>query len=127
MPLTLQVLHSSISFSTNDRIRLSSTFHTMHTISSQINPYEEAKKFAGSQLYDGIELVESDTFRLQCFQSYTGVKFILYSEPHHTDLDAYLAQVYEAYSDFVSKNPFYEADMPIRSDLFEKRIEKIFS
>ena len=35
-------------------------------------------------------------------------------------------QIYEAYSDFANKNPFQEADMPIKSDIFEDRVNKIF-
>lgn len=36
-------------------------------------------------------------------------------------------QVYELYTDFVLKNPFYELEMPIRCDLFDLAIESFVS
>ena len=76
---------------------------------------------------EGINEIVTDTFRLQCFQSFTGVKYFLVSEPAHKDQDHCLKQVYESYADHVSKNPFQEAEMPIRSDLFDAQINKIFN
>ena len=38
-----------------------------------------------------------------------------------------LRAIYDSYADHVSKNPFQEAEMPIRSDLFEQNIIKIFN
>ncbi len=35
----------------------------------------------------------------------------------------FLRKVYEFYSDYVLKNPFYEIDMPIRIKLFESHVE----
>ena len=40
--------------------------------------------------------------------------------------DAVLKRVYEAYADYVSKNPFQEHEMPIKSELFENQINAIF-
>jgi hypothetical protein len=76
---------------------------------------------------EGINEILTDTFRLQCFQSFTGVKFILVSEPSHKDQDYCLKAVYDAYADHVSKNPFQEPEMPIRSDMFDSQIHKIFN
>ena len=57
----------------------------------------------------------------------TGVKFLLSSEPNSIkEQDQLLAKVYEAYADFVSKNPFQEKEMPIKSDLFENQISAVF-
>lgn len=36
-----------------------------------------------------------------------------------------LATIYEAYSDSVMKNPFHTPEMPIRSELFDQRVEQI--
>ena len=76
---------------------------------------------------EGINEIVTDTFKLACFQSFTGVKFVLVSDPSHRDQDQILRVVYDSYADFVSKNPFQEAEMPIRSDLFEQSITKIFN
>ena len=42
-------------------------------------------------------------------------------------MDLCLKLIYESYADFVSKNPFQEAEMPIRSDLFDSQMTKIFN
>lgn len=34
-------------------------------------------------------------------------------------MEALLKAVYELYTDFVLKNPFYEMEMPIRCELFD--------
>lgn len=42
-------------------------------------------------------------------------------------VDGFLWKVYSAFSDYALKNPFYDLDMPLRSPLFDKEIENIFS
>ena len=34
-------------------------------------------------------------------------------------------KIYDLYSDYVSKNPFYKLDMPIRLDSFENELSKL--
>ena len=43
-----------------------------------------------------------------------GVKFIVVSDTKQQKVEELLAKIYELYSDFVLKNPFYSVDMPIR-------------
>ena len=100
----------------NDCLRLGSTFHGLHAITQQIAPVKSG----------GIEKIETDQFRLQCFQSLTGTKFVLTATPGLIEMDHILAQVYELYSDYVLKNPFFEIDMPIRCKLFNKHISSVF-
>lgn len=38
-------------------------------------------------------------------------------------LDHLLHTIYDLYSDFVMKNPFYELEMPIRCELFEHNLQ----
>lgn len=106
----------------------------MHAISSQLTPNSHEIRtnfgregFLSGTTMDGINEIVADTFKLACFQSYTGVKFILISDPSHKDQDQVLRAIYDSYADHVSKNPFQEAEMPIRSDLFEQNIIKIFN
>ena len=40
----------------------------------------------------------------------------------HDAGQAVLRTVRDLYADYVMKNPFYEAEMPIRCELFEKRL-----
>jgi hypothetical protein len=58
-------------------------------------------------------------------KSRTGTKFVLTAETGTGEMDAVLAKVYEAYADFVLKNPFYELEMPIRVDLFASAVTKV--
>lgn len=51
----------------------------------------------------GIERLETDTLVLQCFQTLTGVKFVITATPGTTDLSAVLQSIYEIYSDYVLK------------------------
>lgn len=48
---------------------------------------------------------------LLCF---SGIKFIVLADPRQTGIDGLLRKIYEIYSDFALKNPFYSLEMPIR-------------
>ena len=100
--------------SVNDVLRLGSTFHGLHAIAAQIAPVVSA----------GIEKLQTDTLKLQCFQSLTGVKFVITATTDTTDLDILLRSIYEIYADYVLKNPFYEMEMPIRCELFNKHLDR---
>ncbi len=112
----------------NDYIRLASTFHSMHAIAGRLSPVKSST---------GIEVVETDTFRLQCYQTLTGffatpciadvrgIKFLLTADPNSSNLEATLIQVYQLYADYVLKNPFYDLDMPIHCALFETFLDKL--
>jgi hypothetical protein len=55
-----------------------------------------------------------------------GIKFLLVTDPVHAVVDAYFRRLYEIYADYAMKNPFYNPEMPIRADLFEKELIKLF-
>ncbi|KAG8369044.1 hypothetical protein BUALT_Bualt15G0109400 [Buddleja alternifolia] len=108
---------------TNDSLRLASLWHSMHAISQQLSPVSGCA---------GIELLQADTFDLHCFQSLTGnssplstmpwiirTKFFVVCEPGTVHMEALLKHIYELYTDYVLKNPFYEMEMPIRCELFD--------
>uniref|UniRef100_A0A8C3C1S7 Trafficking protein particle complex subunit 4 n=2 Tax=Neognathae TaxID=8825 RepID=A0A8C3C1S7_CAIMO len=82
----------------------------------------------GSQLSpevgsSGIEMLETDTFKLHCFQTLTGIKFVVLADPRQAGIDALLRKIYEIYSDFALKNPFYSLEMPIRCELFDQNLK----
>jgi hypothetical protein len=79
--------------STNDSLRLGSTFHGLHAIATQIAPIVSM----------GIESLETDTFKLRCFQSLTGAKFVVTATLGTEGLDVLLHSVYEIYADYVLK------------------------
>lgn len=38
-----------------------------------------------------------------------------------------LRKVFDLYTDYVLKNPFYETEMPIRCELFDANLERLFA
>lgn len=113
-PLSLKFARPKMT--TNEKIFLASMFYPLFAIASQLSP--ELKS-------SGIEVLETDTFALHCFQTLTGVKFIAISEPNATGLDILLRKIYELYSDYALKNPFYSLEMPIRCELFDSNLQNL--
>ena len=113
-PLNLKF--SRPKMTTNDKIFLASMFYPLFAIASQLSP--ELKS-------SGIEILEADTFTLHCFQTLTGVKFIVISETGLNGIDILLRKIYELYSDYVLKNPFYSLEMPIRCELFDNKLQTL--
>lgn len=67
-------------------------------------------------------MLESSFFRLTCFQTVSGTKFLLFTEPHQPNVDLIVRKIYELYADYVMKNPFYQMEMPIRCELFDRHL-----
>ncbi|CAD6190068.1 unnamed protein product [Caenorhabditis auriculariae] len=65
-PVTLRFVAPTIS--TNEKIILSSMFHSLFTIAVQLSPAPKSS---------GIELLETTNFKLYCLQTRTGVKFVV--------------------------------------------------
>jgi hypothetical protein len=47
-------------------------------------------------------------------QFVAGIKFVVITDPKQLAVDGLLKKLYEVYTDFALKNPFYSLDMPIR-------------
>ncbi|TVY44030.1 Transport protein particle subunit [Lachnellula subtilissima] len=103
--------------SVNDYLVLAGTFHGVHAITTRLNPLHPP-----NEPPSGIEVMETEHFRLQCFQTLTGTKFLLFTEPFQPNTDKIVARIYELYADYVMKNPFYSLEMPIRSEGWERRL-----
>lgn len=56
--------------------------------------------------------------------SYAGTKFFVVAEPGTQNMDSLLKHIYEQYTDYVLKNPFYEMEMPIRCELFDVNLSQ---
>ncbi|GAA5831637.1 hypothetical protein JCM5353_000986 [Sporobolomyces roseus] len=97
----------------NDYLILASTFHSIHAIASRISPLDGPSS--------GIETIEAETFKMNCFQTPTGIKFVLLTTPSHPNPALVLKRVYECYADQL-KDPFYTTEMPIRSESFEEKM-----
>lgn len=64
---------------------------------------------------------------LRCLQTRTGIKFVITAEPNTPGMDGILKEIYILYTDYVLKDPFYELEMPIRSELFTEAVDKLLS
>lgn len=127
--------HSGLTkLTSNDYLMLAGSFHGMHAITKQLcpvppvpaNPASIAPSLAPSPFASrpsGLEVLESTHFRMQCFQTLTGVKFLLFTEPQQPNIDSMMRRIYELYSDFVMKNPFYTIEMPIRCEKFDRGLD----
>lgn len=89
-------------------------FYPLFAIASQLSPEPKSS---------GIEQLEADTFKLYCFQTPTGVKFMVVAEPTQAGLDSLLRKIYELYADFALKNPFYSMEQPLRCELFDQNLQ----
>lgn len=72
---------------------------------------------------DGIEVIDAGGMILQCLQTRTGMKFVITSTTTKEDLSDVLREVCLLYVDCALKNPFYELDMPIKVDLFNRGVD----
>ncbi|KAK4211727.1 Sybindin-like protein [Rhypophila decipiens] len=122
--------------STNDLLVLAGTFHGVHAITSRLSPVKPAQAQAQAtpptqqppglltrpEPPSGLEVLETENFRLQCFNTMTGTKFLLFTDTTQANVDVVMRRVYEMYSDYVMKNPFYQLEMPIRCDMFDRKL-----
>ncbi|KAH0950008.1 hypothetical protein HN011_000400 [Eciton burchellii] len=113
-PVTLKF--SRAKMTTNEKIFLASMFYPLFAIASQLSPEPRSS---------GIEILEADTFRLYCFQTLTGIKFMIVAEPSQSGMEILLKRVYDLYADYALKNPFYALEMPIRCELFETNLQTL--
>lgn len=108
--------------SSNDYLILAGTFHGVHAITKNLSPVPADPENPATKL-TGIEVLETLHFRLQCFQTPTGTKFLLFTEPQQPNVDVIIRRIYELYADYVMKNPFYTVEMPIRCEKFDRGLE----
>ncbi|OLN95956.1 Transport protein particle subunit trs23 [Colletotrichum chlorophyti] len=124
--------------STNDYLVLAGTFHGVHAITARLHPLKNqqdainaaaaASAAASGGLFNrpepptGLEVMETENFRLQCFTTMTGTKFLLFTDTTQTNIDVILRRIYDLYSDYVMKNPFYQLEMPVRCEMFERKL-----
>ncbi|KAK4152269.1 trafficking protein particle complex subunit 4 [Chaetomidium leptoderma] len=130
--------------STNDYLVLAGTFHGVHAITARLNPLHPptnrtsttsstaaaaagAGGAPGTHLTrpdppSGLEVLETENFRMQCVTTLTGIKFLLFTDTTQANVDLAIRRVYDMYSDYVMKNPFYQLEMPVRCDMFDRKL-----
>ncbi|KAJ2355452.1 hypothetical protein IWW50_003006 [Coemansia erecta] len=107
--------------SSNEALIFAGTFHGIHALASRISP-----ALKGNATRDlGIQTIDTKNFRIHCYQTPTGIKFIAATDLLQTELADVLTNVYKLYCDYALKNPFYNLEMPIRSDMFDTMLLKL--
>ncbi|KAF2363445.1 Trafficking protein particle complex subunit [Trinorchestia longiramus] len=99
---------------TNEKIFQASMFYPLYMMACQLSPEPRSS---------GIEVLTADTFRMQCLQTLTGIKFMVVADHQQGPLNALLHRIYELYADYALKNPFYSLEMPIRCELFDEHLK----
>eukprot|EP01006_Ploeotia_vitrea_P044734 TRINITY_DN66859_c5_g2_i1.p2 TRINITY_DN66859_c5_g2~~TRINITY_DN66859_c5_g2_i1.p2 ORF type:complete len:137 (+),score=1.88 TRINITY_DN66859_c5_g2_i1:44-454(+) len=102
--------------STNAFLKFASAFHTQHAIAAQLSPVPDCK---------GIEVIEAECFKLFCYETPTAIKFIVITDSTVQVVDSLLRDIYQLYSDYVLKNPFYEVEQPIRVEHWETKLAQL--
>lgn len=117
--------------SSNDYLVLAGTFHGVHAITTRLNPVKSSQSTAAANASgipsrpeppSGLEVMETENFRLQCFNTMTGIKFLVFTDTTQANVDVTTRRIYELYSDYVMKNPFYQLEMPIRCEIFDRKL-----
>ncbi len=123
-------LSKKINLNANDNIQTASIFYSMHAISEKLTPYslEKDKNKDLGLSNKGIEIIESDSIKMLSFQTLTKLKFIFVVDgiTSESDCEIMYRKIYDLYGDYVSKNPFYELDMPIRINAFDNEVQLLF-
>lgn len=60
----------------------------------------------------------------QVFQTLTGIKFLLFVAPGTRQTSEVLQAVYELYSDYVMKDPYYELEQRIKSETLKDMLRR---
>ncbi|SNX82744.1 related to TRS23 - subunit of the transport protein particle (TRAPP) complex of the cis-Golgi [Melanopsichium pennsylvanicum] len=94
--------------SSNEYLVLAGTLHGIHAITAKLNP-------VSNQSCGGIESLDSDYFTIKVMVTTTA----------HPNPNGVLQTCYEAYADYVMKNPFYTPEMPVRVESFDKAIDAL--
>ncbi|KAL6869151.1 hypothetical protein ACO1O0_000474 [Amphichorda felina] len=109
--------------STNDYLVLAGTFHGVHAITARLNPLKaQSQPGMRPDPPSGLEVLETENFRMQCFNTLTGTKFLLFTDTTQINVDVTMRKIYDLYADYVMKNPFYSLEMPIRCEIFDRKL-----
>ncbi|KAL1839003.1 hypothetical protein VTJ49DRAFT_1978 [Mycothermus thermophilus] len=104
-----------------NRSSTSSTISTAVPGSTQPAPQHQ-QTHARPEPPSGLEVLETENFRMQCFATLTGTKFLLFTDTTQANVDLTMRRVYDMYADYVMKNPFYQLEMPVRCDMFDRKL-----
>lgn len=78
----------------------------------------------------GIRSIRTDQFILYVYQTLTGLKIVATVSSKATTISESVAnnllrRIYCLYTDYVMKDPFYSLEMPIKSELFNGKLQQL--
>jgi hypothetical protein len=83
-----------------------------------------SKMKSPSAVDDGLHCLKTDKFTLHHYETQSGLRFVLNTDPQTPDLRSSLLDVYGLFVDLVAKNPSYDpaSEEPFDSPMFEKAL-----
>lgn len=86
-----------------------------------------SKKFSKDAIsINSFKSYVTKSYKLHILETYTGLNFILLTEPNLPDQTQKLQHIYaDLFSPLVLRNPFYEPMQPIRSSGFRQKIKEL--
>uniref|UniRef100_A0A183B5E4 Trafficking protein particle complex subunit n=1 Tax=Echinostoma caproni TaxID=27848 RepID=A0A183B5E4_9TREM len=119
----------------NDRLHLAGLWHGLHRLSRHLSPLQDTPITDFPDLTDkrgpvifnsGIQSLECASCRIHCFESRIGVKFLLITDAKLPSASREaLKRIYEAYTDYVLKNPFYAPNQLFNYEFFTNQVRLI--
>ncbi|KAI9094131.1 Sybindin-like protein, partial [Phlyctochytrium arcticum] len=74
---------------------------------------------------EGFLSYKTNAYRLHYFETPTGLKFVMNTDPHMDSMRETLRTIYShIYVEYVTRNPLHTFDTPIRNDLFRQNLQK---
>ena len=98
-------------FGCHNSIRLE-TKHFLNTLALTFISFSGRFVFATQKHYLFFCERSSSCYFFSAF--FTGIKFIVVTDPRAGSQEVFLKKMHEVYADYALKNPFYSIDMPIR-------------
>uniref|UniRef100_A0AAA9TG80 Trafficking protein particle complex subunit n=1 Tax=Bos taurus TaxID=9913 RepID=A0AAA9TG80_BOVIN len=81
------------------------------------------EKLMLASMFHSSETCDGSGWRKALTKVGSGIKFVVLADPRQAGIDSLLRKIYEIYSDFALKNPFYSLEMPIRCELFDQNLK----
>lgn len=100
----------------NDFLKDGSKFYIISQLAQKLSPVK------GSS---GIQSVEFDNYIVECLSTQTGLQFLCVADQNCVNLRGILSQIYQLYVDYVTKNPFYILNQPIKINEWEYQLETL--
>ncbi|XP_063714693.1 trafficking protein particle complex subunit 4-like [Symsagittifera roscoffensis] len=98
----------------DEELTMYSLLYTMYAMSATLSPVASDS---------GFEQIDGDNFKVNIFQTVTGIKFIVVSDLKQQNMDVLFWKIYELYSD-VLKDPLYKNNsQPIKNPLFDNALQ----